>query len=390
MATLRPGQDLTPLLTEDDYRAFEAEMEAAARGDAAEALRHHLSGLIVEESIQRYQLRELVDLGEDAPGWVYSRWCADQAYRWMLMNQDPRTDETIRSLMVTTHLEHVEPLLLDEPVALTEYGTLIAACDSLAEQLCFYTSGGLRDFLEVLAQPGLVERADRIEEWAESSWGTYRLVEERGNVVVVHDLVDELDLELLNIGSFVDQSDHVLGRVVPISVPPFRMFESRPVPLDATTAVEVAVSLRDQDEPSTLLVLARACDQGRLERGFSCHGITLFSSDIVPEPPLPEAADHEIPGRLRELLAAGLSEYVANGVMVAEVALIAATVTGERIPIGPHLASVMTDSAIVAAIAGHCVAPEHEQAWRALAAVTNSPVTERCEEMARRCGRPAA
>ena len=229
MATLRPGQDLEHLLTADDYQAFEAEMEASARGDAPEALRHHLSGLVVEESIHRHRLNEIADLAEDAPAWVYSRWCIDQAYRWMLMTKDPRVDDMIRLVLTVAHLEHVEPLL-DKPTELAEYGTLVAACDWLAEQLCVFTAGGLRDFLELQAAPGLLRRADRVEDWAATTWGIYRLREMHGSVMVVRDLAQDVDVELLNVGAFVEQSNVVLGRVVPISVPPFRMFESRPVP----------------------------------------------------------------------------------------------------------------------------------------------------------------
>ncbi len=43
---LRAGQDLEPYLTEDDYRNFAAGLDAAARGDAASALRHEVAGLV--------------------------------------------------------------------------------------------------------------------------------------------------------------------------------------------------------------------------------------------------------------------------------------------------------------------------------------------------------
>jgi hypothetical protein len=389
VATLRPGQDLEPFLTEADHQAFEAEMEAAARGDARAALQHHLSGLIVEESIHPHRLREIVDLAEDAPGWVYSRWCVDQAYRWMLMNKDPRTDDMIRIVLAVAHLDHVEPLL-EKPTEFTEYGTLVAACDWLVEQLCVYTAGGLRDFLEVRADPALLARADRIEEWVDATWGVYRLQELRGSVVVVRDLVHETDLELLNTGAFVDQSDVVLGRVVPISDAPFLMFDSRPVPLDEEIARQAAIGMRGSGPLAVLDAISRAREEHRLERGFSCHGITLYSNDIVPEPRQETAARREVPGRLRELLALGLDEYVANGVMVAEVALITAKVSGERTVVGPHLMAVLTSSRIFAAVSEHCVEVRHESAWRSLAAVTASPTRERCERLAELCRDRAA
>ena len=295
----------------------------------------------------------------------------------------------VRVVLVTAHLDHVEPLL-DDPVAFQEYGTLVAATDWFAEQLCVYSAGGLRDFLDICAEPGLLDRADLVAEWAEAPLGVYRLQEMRGPVLVLHDLGHESVTEVLNVGSFVDQpSEVVLGRVVPISTPPGRMFDSRPVPLDEQTAAEAATAMRGGDSLAWLDAVSRGRADGRLERGFSCRGHTLYSSDIVPEqaPPSPH---REKPGRMLELLDEGLDEYVANGVMVAEVALIAATVgEGYFCAVGPHLSSVLTDSRIFAAALDHCSAPENEQAWRRLAASTSSPVRERCLRIAERC-RPAA
>lgn len=365
--------------------AREAEMDAAARGDAAAAWEHHMSGLVVEESLHRHRLREIADLAEDAPGWVYSRWCVDQAYSWMLDNKDPRIDDAVRTVLAVGHLDHIEPLL-DRPTELREYGTVVAACDWLVQQLCVYRDGALQDFLDVRAEPGLIERADRIREWAHAPCGVYRLQELRGSVVVVQDLAHERDVELLNVGAFVDQAEVVLGRVVPISVPPFHMFESRPVPLDELTAQLAAVSLREGDVESVLHAISWGRQQGRLERGFSCHEITMFSNDVVPDPGPAITGHGEVPGRLRELLDAGLDEFVANGVMVAEVALIAARVAGESpVTIGPHLTAVLTDSRVFAATLTHCVVPENAAAWRKLADATSSPVRDRCTRIADLC-----
>jgi len=365
-------------------------MDAAARGDARAALEHHLSGLTVEGSLHPHRLREIVDLTDDAPGWVYSRWCVDQAFQWMLMNRDPRTDDAVRTVLTLAHLDHVEPLL-DRPTELQEYGTIVAACDWLVQQLCVYEHGGLQDFLDVRAEPELVERADLIGEWADAPWGVYRLVELRGSVLVVRDLAHEVDLELLNIGAFVDQADVVLGRVVPVSVPPFRMFESRPVPLDELTAEQAAMTLREGDAESVLQAIWWGRHQGRLERGFSCHEITMYANDIVPES-APAAQDRgEVPGRLRQLRGAGLDDFVANGVMVAEVAVIAATIGGESpVTIGPHLTAVLTDSRVFSAALVHCVVHENGPAWRRLADATASPVSERCAHIADLCEQLAA
>lgn len=391
VAALRPGENLEPYLTDEDRSAMAAEVAASARGDARAALEHHLSGLVVEESLHRFNLREIADLGEDAPGWLYSRWCVDQAYRWMLLNADPRTDDTIRMVLVATHLDQVDRLF-DDPRAFTEYGTIVAVGDWLARQLCVYTSGGLLDFLDARAEPQLLARTDQVRAWAQAPLGVYRLEERRGSVLVLRDLVHDSQTEVMNLGAFNERdADHVLGRVVPISQPPFRMFDSRPVSLDQQTAVETAVAMRGPDPFGWLDALSLAREDGRLVRGFSCHQTTLFSSDLVPEFPTYDPRPTEPTPRMCELLDAGLSEYAVNGVMVAEVALIAATVSDESAAVvASHLSAVLVDSRIFAAVLTHCTAPEHEEAWRTLAACTVSPVRDRCREIAERCGPRAA
>jgi len=391
VATLRPGQSLEHLLTEDDHAAMEAEMNASARGDARLAWEHHMSGLVVEESMHRHRLREIVDLGGDAPGWVYSRWCLDQAYRWMLVSRDLRADDMVRVVLGATHLDHVEQLM-DRPTALTEYGTLVAASDWLTEQLCLYTAGGLRDFLDVRAEPGLLEHADLVREWAGAWLGVHQLEEIRGPALVVRNLVDNAVCEVLNLGAFNERSpDVALGRVVPISTPPFHMFDSRPVPLDPETALHAAEVMRGPDELAWLDALSAGRDAGRLQRGFSCTQQTMYSSDLVVELPAHEPHNADPPGRMRELLAAGLDEHVANGVMVAEVALIAARVSdGAAAVVAPHLATALVDSRVFAAVLTHCAGEEQEGPWRRLAASTWSPVRERCLEIAKRSGPHAA
>ncbi|GAA1478207.1 hypothetical protein GCM10009623_26530 [Nocardioides aestuarii] len=378
------------LITDADREAFEAEMEAAARGDAAGALAHHLSGLVVERSMHRYRLREIADLGEDAPAWIQSRWCVDQAFRWMLMSEDPRVDDAVRTVLVWAHLDQLERIAGRQP-DLMEYGNLVAANDWLVQQMCVYELGGLHDFLDLRAHESFVEKCDHIREWAAAPWGVYRLLSLNDRTVTVRDLVEDRDREVLNVGAFVDQSDTVLGRIVPISVPPFEMFETRPVPVDAVTAREAAAGIR-RDPLAVLEAISRGREEQRLEWAFSCHGITMFSNDIVPEPGADREPDGELSGRMRDLVDAGLSTYVANGVVVAEVALIAARVVddGGAVHIGPHLTAVLTDRAVFEAACVHSVAPEHTASWRRLAAATSAPVSERCLQLAAICERMAA
>ena len=70
IASLRPGQDMSHLLTEEDVALMRAEIDAGARGDALEAFKFHEEGLQVEGGLYRYMLRELVILGDEAPPWM--------------------------------------------------------------------------------------------------------------------------------------------------------------------------------------------------------------------------------------------------------------------------------------------------------------------------------
>lgn len=387
VVTIRPGQSIDHLLTDEDLRHFDAELEAAARGDALAALEHHMSTPVIEEAMGHHQLRELVQLGDEAPGWVYSRWAVVQAYRWMLHHQDPRVEEVVRLVLAGLHADHLDEIVDDE-VAFREYGTMVAACDWVCEQVCVYELGGLRDFLDAVAQPGLVGRADQVEEWEPAGMTAYELTGVRGDVLEVRRLADDAEVDLLNLGSLSgrDVGTTVIGRVVPVSVWPFSMFESRPLAVDHATARDVVERCSDGDDLGWLWALADARDQGRLARGFSCESRTLLASDIPLERQRGATPREELPGRVVELVDAGLSEDVAQCVTVAELALVIARMSSSGLgTVAPHLNAVLVDPDVLEAVREHAADPEHEEGWTALAGVTPSPVRERCEELAELC-----
>jgi hypothetical protein len=369
-----------------------AEIDAGARGDALAALNYYEAGLQVEGSLRRYQLRELVIMGDDAPPWAYSRWCLDVAYHWMLFEQDPRVDDAVRQLMLCTHVD-ATMAALDDPVALAELGTRIAAGDRLCQQLALYEYGGLWDFLDVKAEPGLIGRGDHIAEWSEQPMNGYVIEDACGPRLRVEDLRTGDKVEVLNIGALTDRDRGapVIGRLGPISSDPGLMFQAAPISVDLTTAQGVAESRGPQDDwPRWVPAVADGAHDGRLPYAFSCGRPTLYCSDIAVLDVDRADVDTdalEAPGRLLELRAAGLDDFVANGVMVAEVALIAVTVSGPDAvsAVGPHLASVIVEPRVLDALRVHCTGPEHEHHWDILAAGTVEPVRSRCTELARMC-----
>lgn len=379
VATIRPGESIEHLLADEDHEAMRLALDAEARGDAQAAWEHHMSGLIVEEAMTHHRLLEMARQGDDVPAWMCSRWAVDQALRWMLVAEDPRCDEIVRTIMGGLHFDEVEPLFGD-PVAFQEYGTRIASSDWVFQQLAAYEFGGLRDFLEVRAEESLLAKLDEIDEWERAAVTAYRLLVMHGDLLRARRMADDEEVELLNLGAMNDVEDAtVIGRVVPISVFPFLMFESRPLPVDRETAEDVAARMAGDDDLGWFWALASAYEQGRLPAGSTCVGGTLWSTDLAPI-----WDDHEPSeaGRMRKLRAAGLSEHQANGVGVVEVGLIVAEVAGDIGSIASHVTSVLMDSQIHEAVKAHSVKAGHGTHWRILAAGTPSPVRERCLELA--------
>lgn len=71
------------------------------------------------------------------------------------------------------------------------------------------------------------------------------------------------------------------------------------------------------------------------------------------------------------------------------VGLIAAEVTGDGATAGPHVAAVLGDPAVFAAVRRHCTEPRHERSWQVLAASVPEPARWRCTELAAICGAAA-
>ena len=378
---------MSHLLTDDDIAHMDASIEAAARGDARASAEHLDQTLQVEGSLTPYKLRELVLLADEAPAWMYSRWCVEQAYRWMLQETDPRVDEDALQTMVVSHLEELDQLHDDE-VGRQELGTRVAAGDWLCFQLATYDYGGLFDFLDGKAADSLMDRCDQIHDWAEARMNGYILEETRGQALIVRDLSVGARLELVNLGALSDRGPDspVIGRVVPASAGPGLMFESRPVSVDLQTARDVAAAATHEDPAFWITAVGDGRMEERLPRTFSWGNGTLFSSDIVPMREESASAQAEPPpGRLVELLKDGLDEHQANGVMVAEGVMIAMTVIGNDAAsaLAPHIAAVILEPRVFEALRGHCISAEHADFWRALAECSTGPARSRCADLAR-------
>lgn len=370
-------------MTPDDIAHFAAAIDAAARGDVEGAIEHELAGLTIDGSLTVPFLEDLL-ISEPAPAWAYARWCVDQAMRWMLFHEDPRTDEAVRLTLGATHLEKLESLL-DEPVALTEYGTLVAACDWVCHQLAVFEFGGLGDFLDVKADQGLLHKADLVREWPAAAMGAYEFMGTVGSTLVLCDLSSNEEVRVLNVGAMSDRGreDCLVGRIVPISLPPGLMFESRPIGVDRATAREVATLSRQDGSLGWLMALADAREDGRLPIGFSCGERTPFTSDL---PVLPHDEFDQTPApRMQDLIRRGHPAEVANAIGVLEVGIIAARVNADAVgPVIPHVTAALRVPGAFEAAIEECTGPDTAQAWLALAEAAPEHVRDRCLALAER------
>ena len=386
----RVAEQLEELTTPDDLRSFDRCLDAEAQGDARSALGHRLCSPYVVGSMHVEDLRELVGWGQDAPGWVYSRWVRAQSYRWLLANADPRTDDVVKTTWMAAYLD-LDP---ERPMGLSqrEFGTRLAVGDWICEQLAVYEYGGLLDFIEVRASAELLERCDGVTEWLASAMRGFTLDDVVENRLQVTDLASGDRLEVLNLGAMTDRDRGaaVLGRLVPITDEPGLMFDVRPLEVDLETAREASRRVLAGNDMGWIDAVALGRHAGRLPLGFSMGNATPLSTDIVPEViahPHDASTPAEEAGRIRDLLDHGLSASVANGVAVCEAALVAVEVSGAQGAslVGPHVLAVLAEPDVYAAAREHSRHLRHVEHWRLLATATPEPIRTRCLELAIRC-----
>ena len=369
-----------------DIDCLRRALEAGARGDARASLAHELAGSVIVETLHRFALKDLLDHGDTAPAWAYSRWCADLAYRSMLLAEDPRVDAAVRYVMASLYPESVIRVFDDE-VEFKVVGTALAAGDHLVADLAVYEFGGLADYIDQRAETGLLDRTDRVRDWAKAPVRVFEFVDFRGCRLVLRDLVDGGEVEALNLGAMSEASDNgLIGRLVPITSEPGLMFAAAPISVDVGTARTVAEAVRTSEPLGWLGELSTALVDGRWEEGFHRTASTWFTSDL----PIPKAvvgaaasADEEA-GRITDLRAKGYSAAVSNALAVIDVGLVSAEVSDRAAAVvSPHVVAALSMPGAFEAAAIECTGPDTTDAWRILAAVVPEHVAERCRILAR-------
>ena len=367
------AKDFASMLTDEDRREMELSMRAEADGDAQRALAHYYASPRVVGVPLPHHLHEIIDLGIEAPGWVWSRWVSGQAYRWMLVEEDKRVDDAVLQELVVGYpdVDLERPLGLD----IGEFCTRLAASDWVCEELATYEYGGLLDFLDLRAGAFLERRADRIREWASAPMGGYRLDGVRRDRIEITELGSGTQLEALNIGALAEREDGscVVGRLVPIGVAPGWMFSRRPLTVPEETARAVSGLVDEESPDAWVCALGDARREGTLPLHFAHGHTTPLSSDLVPDS-----------------WVGGPGADIENALGVCEVALVSGRVNPATVQrSAAHVTAVLMDSAAFAAVRSRLATPEGAEVWRLLAESTPEPVRGRCLELARLCERAA-
>jgi hypothetical protein len=274
----QPYRSIASQMTPKYDAAVRDAADAELRGDAATALARHRSVPMFARSAHGDRLHQLAELGDDVPGWLVSRWLTVQVQRPLWTGADVHAPNRAARIAV--------PLLYPHGIPFREIGCefveqvlpFIVARDWVVRQLAVFELGGLRRLADLHAAPELVARAGSIDDWCRAPMGGYRLEATTDDGVLrvadvatgeAHELVDRGLAEQVPAGACV------LGRVVPTTERPGRMFEWRPLPVNERTARAVA-----RNPQRWLMILAAGARARRLPPAVSHVSETSMTADL--------------------------------------------------------------------------------------------------------------
>lgn len=214
---------------------------AEARGDAAGALAVMSAqplgpdGRAFWRPWRVRRLRQVVDLGDDLPGWAVSRWVLAMALQ-SLDRSNPCG--RARDLAIETRGGRRTLWGVDGADALCK----VVDHDWVYRQLFLHELGGLDRYLRTGGSREVVEKADGIREWSRTPMGGYEYVTQDGHTITWIDLGSGGPVETINLGGacLLAPGEGALGRVV--QVEGGAVFESAPlwVPIDVARRVAEA------------------------------------------------------------------------------------------------------------------------------------------------------
>ena len=361
------------LISDDVLYELDLSLEAEASGDVDAAIQHFAANPLADSSPHLRYMQEVRDLGDSAPGWVWSRWTLRQAHRWLILRQDERIYDAVFVTVdrVYSDVDPQKPLGHDPRTFLGQ----VMALDWMCREVALFEMGGLGEYLSAVAQPPLLRRADRIMAWPAAKMSAFRIEDAAAGTVTLTDLGTGARREVLNIGHLAEGIGLcVVGRLAPMRCDPGWIFESRPLEVSDAVAKEVGRLVSDRSTLAWTGVLADAVATGELDwslEPLAC--LTALSSDLLP---YAWSAPHgELPEAAYEVCENALSAAAAGGAWAVRAA--------------PYMAAVLTNPYVYAAAKERLTSPVHAEAWRALGANTHEPVRTWCQDLADRCRKTA-
>lgn len=370
------SRDPRPVLTDTDRAALVAVADAEARGDIEEAAALASSVLLLAGSLHADRLRQLAWLGDEAPGWMWSRWMTLQVRRPVWSDAPERslgTPEFGRTIEVA----YPDGVPVDRmngwPPEI--FVPTMFERDWVLRQLTVYDSGALADFVAHRAGERLLRRADAPAEWAVAPMGGYRLDARWNGTLRVMDLATGERHDVLDLGAAYGQplGQHVLGRLVPTSTGPGTMFEWRPLPVDVRTAQRVA------DAPDAWTdVVGEHAREGLLPDMFSLmDDDTEFLADLPLHTWLAGVDSADIEG-LPQSEDGEIAWTDVAAVALERVLCASPRVVTMLTDIRPALWALVLRPDLEPHIRTHLSGPAFDPGWRALASLLPEPARTVC------------
>lgn len=392
--------------SEADWAVLRESARAAADGQLERALELYDGVQAVAGSEPSRGMRQLRELGEDAPPWAWSRWIREQAFRWFSSNNQRRIELAFDLAADVAYPAGIE----------ADKVGLVLARDWIVRQVLLYELGGLGDFVLNVAGEDLLARAEPMVEWRCALMGVYQFVDETSDRTRLLDLEEDERIEVLNVGSMIDvePGGFVLGRVVPISSGPGLMFESRPLKVDERTArrfgerwarLEEQMQIDDcgcdpgecdglscdpshHGPPKWWDELHDAAYEGRVPAWFSLHLEYPLLTDVPTMAWRSAVSGAPDPDLVCELVRSGIPRPVADAVQVAVYGLVSAPVHGKGLTAGgPIYGAALLEPGVMTVLAERCTLPQYAAGWRALAELVVEPARTRCLLLAKDCAR---
>ncbi len=254
---------IADLMTPDHIRFVDSSFAAERMGDSQTALEYHLGVPMFTKSRHTYTLTQLAALAEEMTPWLWARWAAYQCTR--AEDADTESGRITRAALhyaVQMFYDAQMQALFDEGGDPMDILKNVMGESWIYQQVCTYELGGLQEFLDVLADGLLAEKAGWARSWANARMRALRVEPGDPGTLVVTDLRTRRRLDLLDLGAgtLCETGGFLVGRLVPSGVTPELMFDTTPVVVDEETAKDVAAS----EKGGWITALTRAIAEGRL------------------------------------------------------------------------------------------------------------------------------